>query len=285
VVRAGRRAGAGWVTFVVILSLASYSVLTTAFIVFKLLSQPSVVPYPLLEAMPDAEGDNPTPGRKRSELRPLSVDKIAELNDQPVPDRLRVALGSPVVVGDLEVTPLKVERRRVAVYVENNPRPEPCPHDSLVLTLRLRSLAADYRFSPLDNYFDRKYDNFFNPKRNRLGPQPMTYLEVGKERYYGGPAEWAPLKRSSKEKKDRQWLALPGRSNLDDGLAPGETREAATCTDGEDPNVEARLDRHDGPLLWRVQVRRGLVGVGGRDVPATAVIGVDFTDKDYRKEG
>ena len=33
-------------------------------------------------------------------------------------------------------------------------------------------------------------------------------------------------------------------------------------------------------MTFRVRVRRGLVDVGGKEVSATAVIGVDFTDRD-----
>jgi hypothetical protein len=41
----------------------------------------------------------------------------------------------------------------------------------------------------------------------------------------------------------------------------------------------------DTPLVWRVQVRRGLVNVRGSQVSATAVIGVEFSAKDIEKEG
>jgi hypothetical protein len=51
------------------------------------------------------------------------------------------------------------------------------------------------------------------------------------------------------------------------------------CTDGNDPRAN-ELIRHRGDFFWRVEVRRGLVRVRDRDVPAAAVIGVAFTDRD-----
>jgi hypothetical protein len=39
---------------------------------------------------------------------------------------------------------------------------------------------------------------------------------------------------------------------------------------------------YKGPLLWRVRVRRGLIDWKGRLVSATAVIGVEFTDRDIK---
>src|SRR5262249_1684511 len=152
-----------------------------------------------------------------------------------------VGLGQTLQVGDLEVRPVKVELRKVGVLDENHPRAELCPHESLVLTLRLRNSAPDYRFTPLDNYFDRKYDYFIDPRKNRVGAQPLTLLEVGGgQRFFGGPAEWFPRKRRRDDKTDRQWIAAPGRKNVDDeGLAPGATLETVVCTDGADPRVAA----------------------------------------------
>jgi hypothetical protein len=45
------------------------------------------------------------------------------------------------------------------------------------------------------------------------------------------------------------------------------------------------LANYHGRLLYRVQVRRGLVRVGDREVPATAVVGVEFNDTDIDKSG
>jgi hypothetical protein len=36
------------------------------------------------------------------------------------------------------------------------------------------------------------------------------------------------------------------------------------------------------PMLWRVQVRRGTVEYRGKDVPVTAIIGVEFRASDVK---
>jgi hypothetical protein len=282
VVRTARRPSgvSGLVTFIVIFSLVSYAILATVYIFLLLNNRPK--PFPLLENLPDVNGDNP--GVKRVQV--LGSKQIAELNQMEVPESLRVGLGQALRVGDLEVKPLKVELRKVAVLDEIHPKAEECPHESLVLTLAFRNLAADYRFSPLDNYFDRKYDHFPVETSNRIGPEPLTFLVVGNQRFFGGPAKWVPRKRRSREKEDREWLDAPGRKNLDDGLAPGATLETVVCTDGADPDVAdaVRGYEKEKPLLYRVQVRRGLVAVGNKQVPATAVIGVAFTGKDVQEQ-
>ena len=283
VVRPARRpsGGAGPLTFIIIFSLISYALLATVYIIVLVNNRPN--PYPLLEFMPDVDGDNP--GVKKGQARTLTEKKIRELNQTDLPKSLIVGLGKTIRVGDLEVKPLKVELRTVGVLDEHHPRPEPCPHESLVLTLQVRNLATDYRFSPLDNYFDRKYDHFLvDPTKNRAGAEPMTFLVVGKKRFFGGPAEWVPRKRSPQLKIDRQWIDAAGRTNTDEGLAPGAVLQTTICTDGFDPDVANTLDTYEGPLLYRVHVRRGLVAVGDRRVSATAVIGVEFTDRDYRRQ-
>jgi hypothetical protein len=286
VVRPSRRPAstAGLLTFIIIFSLVSYSVLATVYIILLLNNRKD--PYPLLEFMPDNTGDNP--GVKKSEGRILGPEQTRELNRKQLPDQLRVGLGKTLRVGDLEIKPIKVEVRTVGVKDENHEKAEPCPNESVVLTLELRNLATDYRFSPLDNYFDRKWEHFNDPKRNRAGPEPMTFLQIGKKPFFGGPAEWVPRKRRAASKIDRQWVDLPGRKNFDDdGLAPGATVLTTVCTDGYDPAVVNALENHDekrdGKLIYRVLVRRGLVTVGdNKRVAATAVIGVEFTREDVR---
>jgi hypothetical protein len=39
---------------------------------------------------------------------------------------------------------------------------------------------------------------------------------------------------------------------------------------------------YSGNFVWRVHVRRGLIEHKGRKLPAAAVIGVEFTDKDIK---
>ena len=75
-------------------------------------------------------------------------------------------------------------------------------------------------------------------------------------------------------------------------LSPGEEKEFFVCTDGGlkagDKGKDAfeAFDNYHGKLLWRVHLRRGVVILDEhRFVPASTVIGVEFTDADYRKDG
>ena len=52
------------------------------------------------------------------------------------------------------------------------------------------------------------------------------------------------------------------------------------CTDPENRALAEAVKASRGQTIeWRVQVRRGAVDVKGRRIPASCVIGVEFTDK------
>lgn len=240
--------------------------------------------YDPFEAMPDTDGDNPgiRPKGRTQSRGVLQIDR--RFATRPVPEHLKVELGKTVRVGDLEVTPTKVMRRKVGVMVEGSDRAEPCSNPSLVLYLKLKNLSKEYAFTPLDNYFDRQYRG--------TGQVPLTLLQVGKQNFYGGPAKWIPQYRNVGKRESREWVE--GRKNVDPiGLLPGEETEGLVCTDGEDgkmalylfgENEEGEKGKpYSGELLWRVHLRRGPYQHKGRTVSATAVVGVVFSDKDYRR--
>ena len=234
--------------------------------------------------MPDVDGD--TPGVRKGRTKAW-LEATQKTVTQTLPEHLKVRLGETVRVGDLEVTPTRVERGRVSILTEGaEEHPEPSPHDALLLHLRLKNVARDYAFTPLDNYFDRRWKSGDGP------PVPFTLLQAGRETFFGGPARWYPLGVPLARRERRDWLA--GRKNIDRrGLEPGEEAETYLATDGWDPAVAAYLfgaagdgragRPYRGPLLWRVQLRRGLVGHEGRELPATAVIGVEFSDRAYAR--
>jgi hypothetical protein len=280
-VRRPRPSGGGWFLPLVFIPLCLYAVLATVAVVILLMRQQQAQPS-IFDQMPDVTGDSP--GVKKTSV--IKFDQRSAT--AALPEHLQTDLGQPLQVGDLEVTPLRVERKRVAVWVARAANAEPCPADSLVLHLKLRNLAADYRFTPLDNYFDRRW-------RQGQGPPPLTVLQGGDHFCFGGPAEWYPR---GDGRHPREWLA--GRKDFDpEGLAPGKEMQSLVCTDGgkESPspcarwlfglNEEGKKVRppYQGRLLWRVHVRRGLVNWRGKPVPATAVIGVRFTSAAYAGAG
>jgi hypothetical protein len=84
---------------------------------------------------------------------------------------------------------------------------------------------------------------------------------------------------------------VEGRKNRDPvGVLPGEEKEGFVCTDGSDKSAQflfgagaggRSVGAYHGPLLWRVHLRRGKILRNNKPYSATAVIGVEFTDKDY----
>jgi hypothetical protein len=255
-----------WFIPLVFIPLVLYAVLATAAAGFLYLRF-QTRPPDLFDRMPDVEGDATgiryPAGRV---LRFKRKDATAKL-----PAHLRVKLKDTLQIGDLEVTPKMVERKRVGVFARGK-KAEPCQGDSLVLTLNLKNTSDEYAFTPLDNFFDRHWDG-----AGEIAP--LTVLVAGPARFFGGPAKWFP--RDSKKQHDREWVDLAGRKDFDGtGLAPGASGEYQICTDGDDASVMGRLygrQRYTGELLWRVHLRRGLVPHKGKQVPATAVIGVEFT--------
>ena len=152
------------------------------------------VPSPL-ELLPDWPGDNP--GATRDVQTSFVTDQVAP--ETRLPEKLQVFVGETLRVGDLEVTPQKVERRPV-VYRSERPdvSPESSGADALVLTLELRNASRDDNFVPTDAAFTNRWKH--SPGN------PYTFLEIGSQRFYGGPFKWARLKETSS-------FATPTRAN------------------------------------------------------------------------
>lgn len=198
----------------------------------------------------------------------------------PLPDHLKTKLGQPLEVGSLRVTPLGVSRSIVKTAAERSNTAEPCEYASLRLDLKFENLSSEYSFAPLDNYFDRKYVG--------IGSPPLTLLEAGDKRIFGGAHEWVPVKRRPDKWKPRQWP--DERQEINVSLRPGKTMTDYVSTDGRNdktahyllPHRDAKGDGYRGPMLWRVHVRKGPLWHRDRLFSATTVIGVEFTDKDVK---
>jgi hypothetical protein len=249
-----RKAGASWVIPVLIVPLISYSILATVALALAYLRPPP--PHPL-ENIPD-QGDNPG----ASHMRQKQLQKI-DFHQTPLlalPPQLKVPLGQSVTVGDLKVTPEKVELRKVVFRTVGFARPEPSTDDCLLLWLDLENVSQDVVFRPMDRFFNRHW------KQGTFeSNMPFSYVEMGGRRFYGGP-----------ELDDR--TTIDGQ-NYETVLKPGERMKTFVCTD-PDAHVGNYLAGYKGPLVYRVRFRRGLVRVGNREVSATAVIGVDFSAQD-----
>ncbi len=242
----------------ILIPYAILATIATVWLYFK--TQSAVHP---LEMLPDWPRDNERPARPG--------DTFQRVDDRaPLPARLRVGLGKTIRVGDLEITPTQLERRRIIFSYERTQRnDEPSRQPSLVLTLRVRNCATNTAFAPNDLFFNRKWRDGM-PAANR----PYTCLEVGESRFYGGPCDWKP--RAASDNGPREFVA---GSAFDKVLQPGAESSYLICTDPENAGILEAVELADGPLLWRVQVRRGVVRAGNRETTATAVVGIEFTAK------
>ena len=218
------------------------------------------MPHPL-EMLKDI-GDNPPAKRETSSV----IDIIAP--ETNLPSKLQVALGQQIRIGDLEITPMKVEQRPI-VYCSGNEhiQAQPSAHEALVMTLQLRNVSNDVFFMPTDPFFDRQW------KEDSAATKPYTFLEMGSQRFFGGP-----IKRSQRGQAPREFIQ--GQENDNQVLKPGDERITVKCTDPDNRQILKTLASYQGQLVWRIQLRRGLVVWRNREVSVTAVIGVVFEATD-----
>jgi hypothetical protein len=192
-----------------------------------------------------------------------------------VPPELRVKLGEALTVGELEVRPTAVGRRRLDCTTEpqvGGPRTRSVG-ETLVLTMRVKNVSGDTVFHPNDPAFNRAAD--------QDQPAPYTALEVKRSFFYG-IFKWPPDPGTKRE-------YVVGQEADENPLNPGEERD--TWATVAPRGVRAAMDdvlrvlkedvKGTDWLLWRVQLRRGLVTArvpdgADVDVSATTVIGVEF---------
>jgi hypothetical protein len=248
-----------WFLALVFIPLCTYAVLATVLIIVLYTRLQDAYRRSPLEELHDLEGE--FKGASHQKRGAITYDRAPP--ETPLPAYLTTHLGQPLRVGDLEVTPEKVELRRLRVRVDTfNAELEKEP--SLVLYLHLRNLARDVVFCPTDPFFERRWK-----EGQSRALRPYTYLEIGGRKFYGGPFAWRPGQRRRE--------SIEGQRHQP--LQPGEAVDTLICTDSDD-RVAQVLAASRGPLLWRVQLRRGLVAVRNREVSATAVVGVAFTAED-----
>ena len=262
----------------ILLAYAAIVTIAAGFFGFKYFMGRDSGPHPY-KAMPDV-------------LRQYDPAKKPQVSFQGLPDPkldipadLRVKLGNELTVGDLKVEPLFVERKRLegtTKYVSADDKVREIG-ETLVLTLRVKNLSADTTFCPNDPAFYRALD--------AKQPPPYTGLQIRREYFYG-TFKWPPDTGTEKE-------FINGHENDDRPLRPGEDRDTWVALAGPKVRTSASNDilqaldnlekNHETKLqlLWRVQLRRGLVKMKNdagqdMDVSATTVIGVEFTASEIK---
>ncbi len=251
---------------IALIFLVPYAICVTAAAVYFYF-QSVTIPHPL-EVLPDVVGDHPGATHK---------DGHSVLLERPQPDialpsRDYVALGKTLTVGDLEVEPEKIERAPITIYRPLLAGRETIPlAEGLMLTLRVRNVSKDDFFYPADDFFYRRWRPGDPP-----GDKPYTFLQVGDKRFYGGPVSWVP------RGKDEAHYYVQGQENFDEVLKPGETRRLVICTDPEDGAVLRAVSDTADKLVWRVELRRGLVSYKNKEIPVCAVVAVPFSTRDIQ---
>lgn len=158
----------------------------------------------------------------------------------PIGSGRSTTLGTPIRVGDLELTPIEVaagpvilEHARVDGGLETREG-----GDAWRLRVRLRNTSDDAIFAPLDEAFLREPDRGLPPSFIELGPGDRIYMY--------------PLAIES------EW-SIEGQEFRD--LKPGESFETDIVAAADAPTVR------EGPATWRLRVRTGLdqvdtIGIG-----------------------
>jgi hypothetical protein len=245
----------GGVPKALLYGVAAYALLMTVLAVYGLaFRSPSLPPDHPLSIIPDTFGEFDAANRKKVSMGRVKLD--GEL-----PANLRAALGGKIEVGQVTVEPVGVERRRLEVFAEGKnekARQLASPGDGLVLKLKVTNTSQDLAFCPLDPAFNR---------RTVTDDKPATRVVVEGEVFAGGPIEWPFPTGTRRYEKDQQSDNTP--------LRPGETREYAVCS-STSPSLARAVKNAKDPVLWRVQIRRGLYDYNGREIPVTAVVGVEF---------
>jgi hypothetical protein len=187
---------------------------------------------------------------------PKGQPRLQVKHDYQLDPDMKTTLGQPIRIGAIEVTPMHVKHNA---------------ESDLILVFKAKNISNNLVFAPLD----QDYLKF--SKKSLDSGRPYTFLErISKDklnRIYGGDVDF--------------FRGAPGREQRFDGeIGPGE-EAVVHITSNEDyrkrevPNFVKAPER----LVWRVQVRRGLIRVDGKDVPATTVIGVEFTARDIVRGG
>ena len=246
----------------VFFGVVGYAFLMTVLAVYGLFikSGEKLDPGHPLSTIPDNFGEFDPVSRKK-----VSLNNQIKL-DGPLPASQVATLGGKIEIGQLAIEPVKVEIRPLTVVSESQAEKQSERRaKALVMHLKITNSSPDLPIFPMDPAFTRKA---------RIDDrEPATRLVLGNKTFFGGAIEWplisTKVKRKYEQEQEKDAIALK----------PGESRDYVVFTDSDPQIVKAASESND-TILWRVQVRRGLVEFKGKDVPASAIIGVEFKASD-----
>lgn len=222
-----------------------------------------------LAVIPDLIGEYRNASQRKGGAHSVPLPKP----DQPLPAHLTTSINVPTQVGQVEVTPLKIEFRPWTAHSKNRRKDEPdvVPiKETLVLTLRIRNTSTDQIIFPMDPYFDRR------PKDDDR-TMPFSLIEAGGKKHYGGVIAF----ETDRGDIEREWIE--GRESDNRPLMPGESREVVlVARPSAAREVADALQKAGSKATWRVHLRRGLYEFQGREYSVAAVIGVRFAVGDLQ---
>lgn len=201
-------------------------------------------------------------------LKALFPDQKQKLPPQLVTN---IKSKNSVRVGDLEVTPLKIERRPVQYFTSrasNAKAGRAANREWLVLHVKLKNVSTDCYYHPTDPAFVR------NAKMEGEIFQPYTRIEFANGKTFpGGPFPW----RTGRSPDLLPWVQEQEKDV--EPLAPGEERQSVILSIYE-PELWEAVEKSKEPILWRVQFRCGVVPTTKGDVSVTGVVGIEFKKTD-----
>ncbi len=217
------------VSRIVFISLISYSIFTTLALLYLLVQSRSAQPHQL-ESLPD--------------IKPAEQGKyVFYRSNATLAPGHTLALGESQRFGNLRITPLRVTRGALTFeHFQGLPNKSLPPSEPVwKLWLKIENVSNDQEFAPfdLDLLTLRRYDE---KDANRVHSNNWVCTREAFESQTG--RVWMYPHPSTSEYDIRGLVTRP--------LKPGESIETFI------PTQEQGLDRLQGSLIWRFQVRKGL---------------------------
>ncbi len=235
-----------------LIAIGGYAIVVTALCVFLLMQVAKLRSGMGLESLPDLK---PYPPNSSGKVRVGLVPIKAEL-----PPGHSLAIGESQRLGNLKVEPLRVTAGPMEfVHFSQREKSRPVRGRVLKLWVRLTNQSADQAFVPLD--------------RDLLFYQHIDADDtIRANNFITTPAKVAPL--VFVHERDEEW-DFAGQE-LGKVLQPGESWETYI------PTTEDGIDQLNGPLLWRLQLRKGHSPAG---FGVTTLVEVRFSHNEIEHEG
>lgn len=219
--------------------LFSYASAVTLGLVWVLISGRKLRESEESDVTPTSEA-RADPGKRAEHSRKVGIPT-------PIAADHLIPLGTPIQMGDLEVTPLAVSSGAVSLKrTIREPELRDGGHDALRLKIRLRNTSKDTLFAPLDEAF----------LREREKDVLDTVIETGG----GGEIPMYPLAVTSEWSIDDQEFRE---------LRPGESFEALVVSSAD------ATSRVTDEMTWRLRLRTG--------IDRTDTLGIRFRKEDIRQ--